>query len=101
MPHDINGMKLEAGDEVVVRCTITSVQPGTDYCNLSLETVEPMFPGDHKSSFTLNGKQVQRLQAPGLMILGIPATNLALTYVVQANNEVHVGVKLVEDVLNG
>jgi hypothetical protein len=58
MPHDINGNLISVGDIVQVECRVTAVQPGTDYCNLNLETVEPMFPGDYKSSFTLNGKQV-------------------------------------------
>jgi hypothetical protein len=64
MPHDKNGKQLEAGDLVTVEAKVTSVQPGEDYCNVTVETVEPMFPGDNKSTITLNTKQVAKVDPP-------------------------------------
>jgi hypothetical protein len=58
MPHDKNGLPVRIGDLVNVPCTVKDVQPGLEYCNLTLETVEPMFPGKEKSSICLNAKQV-------------------------------------------
>ena len=60
MPHDKNGNVLAAGDEVIVRAKVTQVHTGEEYCNLTVETVEPMFPGDVKSTLTLNTKQVEK-----------------------------------------
>jgi hypothetical protein len=58
MPHDRDGAPLKVGDEVTIPAVVTSISPGADYCNLSVETVEPMFPGDSKTTVTLNAKQV-------------------------------------------
>lgn len=63
MPHDKNGTELKVGDTVQVAAKVLSIQPTEDYCNLSLETVEPMYPGDTKSSLTLNAKQVVKQDA--------------------------------------
>lgn len=60
MPHDKNGNQLSPGDNVIVRATVVRVDAGEDYCNIQLETVEPMFPGEHKSAITLNAKQVEK-----------------------------------------
>ena len=59
MPHDIDGTLVEAGQEVLVRFKVISVTPSEEYCNVNLETVEPMHPGEYKSTFTLNTKQVR------------------------------------------
>jgi hypothetical protein len=58
MPHDKNGALLNVGDAVIVSMVVTSVSAGEDYCNVMCDTVEPMFPGDAKSSIWLNTKQV-------------------------------------------
>lgn len=58
MPHDKNGAPLKEGDTVTVTFTVTGVSPGEEYCNLTCSTVEPMFPGNHKTSVTFNAKQV-------------------------------------------
>lgn len=60
MPHDKNGNLLEVGDDVIIRAKVTQVHTGEEYCNLSLESVEPMYPGDSKNQFTLNTKQVEK-----------------------------------------
>ncbi len=61
MPHDRDGRILEVGDLVIVYCKITSIQPTDEYCNLTLETEEPMYPADNKSTIVLNSKQVEVL----------------------------------------
>lgn len=63
MPHDRKGILLNVGDHVVIEATVTEVQPGEEYCNVSVKTVEPMYPGDNKSTITLNAKQVTRTSA--------------------------------------
>lgn len=60
MPHDRDGKLLEVGDFVYIPCVVLNIQSGTDYCNVSLESIEPMFPSDSKSSFALNAKQVEK-----------------------------------------
>ncbi len=60
MPHDKNENHLQPGDQVIIRATVTAVHAGDEYCNVSLETDEPMFPGDHKTPITLNAKQLEK-----------------------------------------
>lgn len=62
MPHDKNGEPLVEGDLVMIPAVIKGISTGTDYCNLSLETVEPMFPGEHKTGISLNAKQVLKAE---------------------------------------
>ena len=59
MPHDIDGTPVEVGQEVLVRFKVISVTPSEEYCNVNLETIEPMHPGEYKSTFTFNTKQVR------------------------------------------
>lgn len=58
MPHDKFGQLLSVGDEVTITAKVVAVYTTNDYCNVGLETVEPMYPGEHKSALTLNSKQV-------------------------------------------
>lgn len=58
VPHDMNGRNLRVGDRVTVACVVTAIQPGPDYCNLSLETEQPMHPGLSKTALSLNSRQV-------------------------------------------
>lgn len=56
--HDRDGRPLEVGDVVNVPCKITSIVSNSEhYCNVNVETVEPMYPGDSKTSISLNAKQ--------------------------------------------
>lgn len=59
MPHDKNGHQLGVGDLVLVPCYVVQVHSTQDHCNLSLETVEPMYPGTFKTDITLNTRQVE------------------------------------------
>ena len=58
MPHDRDGKLLEVGDKVTVEFEVTEVHPNEEYCNVTLLTVEPMFPEDRRDSYTMNTKQV-------------------------------------------
>lgn len=58
MPHDRDGKLLGVGDSVLIPARIVSITDTEEYCNVSLETSQPMFPGDSRSSITLNAKQV-------------------------------------------
>lgn len=58
MPHDKTGQLLAVGDRVLIECEVAEVYTGTDYCNVQLRTIDPMFPGDNRSVITLNAKQV-------------------------------------------
>ncbi len=59
MPHDKNGNLLKEGDTVLIEATVRTIQTGEEYCNLTVDTVEPMYPGDSKTAITLNAKQVR------------------------------------------
>lgn len=58
MAHDRDGHELKVGDKVLIPATVQSMQLGDTYCNVSLSTDEPMYPGDYKTNISLNGKQV-------------------------------------------
>ena len=60
--HDRNGKPLKVGDKVNVPCIVTAVQPGAEYCNLTVETEEPMFPTQNKNTITFNSKQVEKVE---------------------------------------
>lgn len=61
MPHDRKNALLAIGDKVNIPAEITAIQQGTDYCNVTLETDENMFPGIHKSTINLNSRQVEKV----------------------------------------
>jgi hypothetical protein len=61
MPHDRKGNLLQVNDIVNIPCKVTAVQTGEEYCNLNLESIEPMFPGTSKNSFVVNAKQVEKV----------------------------------------
>ncbi len=61
--HDRKGNPLSVGDHVVIEATVRDLQAHDEYCNITVETVEPMYPGENKSAITLNAKQVTRTGA--------------------------------------
>jgi hypothetical protein len=58
MPHDRDGERLGVGDTVLVPARILRIHDTEDYCNVDLETVQPMSPLDSRTPLTLNAKQV-------------------------------------------
>ncbi len=67
MPHDKHGTEVRTGDIVTVTMRVVNVYRGDEYCNLSLETVEPMYPTTNKSGLTLNTRQVEFDERPVTM----------------------------------
>lgn len=63
MPHDINGDELHVGDLVTVRCRVKELHLTEEFCNVTLETTEKMFPGEHYSGMVLNAKQTVKVPA--------------------------------------
>lgn len=57
MPHDLNGNLLKVGDRVTVEFEVVTVYPTEELCNCTLATVEPMYPGEYKTSLTINTRQ--------------------------------------------
>lgn len=64
MPHDIDDNELQVGDVVLVECVVESVQPGAEYCNVTLKTTRPMPPYTNPTTIVLNTKQVKKLAPP-------------------------------------
>lgn len=58
MPHDRDGERLGVGDTVLIPAHILAIHDTEDYCNVDLETVQPMAPLDARTPLTLNAKQV-------------------------------------------
>lgn len=58
MPHDIHGTLLQVGDAVLVPAVVTQITMTEEYCNVTVETREPMFPTTNKNTIVLNAKQV-------------------------------------------
>ena len=61
MPHDIKGDILKVGDIVNLQCKVKEIHNTEEFCNATLETILPMFPGEHKTVVTINTKQVKKL----------------------------------------
>jgi hypothetical protein len=60
--HDANGTALAHGDLVYIPARVIGLSTGTDFCNTSLESVHAMYPGESKTTFSLNAKQVMRVE---------------------------------------
>jgi hypothetical protein len=58
MPHDRNGEALKPGDQVLVPCVVKEVHGSSDFCNVSLETIQPEHPSNQPSKLVLNSHQV-------------------------------------------
>lgn len=58
MPHDLKGNLVQVGDKVLIPATVTAVQVGEEYCNLSVEYDYPMPSYTTKMHGTFNTKQV-------------------------------------------
>lgn len=63
MPHDRDGQLLNVGDRVLVPCTIKEIQQTEEYCNVTLETAQPMPPTNRRSCLVLNARQVVKQAA--------------------------------------
>lgn len=48
MATDKHGLALKVGDRVCLECVILAISEDADGCNLELQTVEPIPPGNHR-----------------------------------------------------
>lgn len=64
MPHDKYGNRLQVGDRVLVTCRVADIYTTDEYCNIGLETIEPMYPGTWHNGITLNGRQIEKVFGP-------------------------------------
>jgi hypothetical protein len=60
MPHDHSGNELKVGDRVHIECVVASVSPGTDFCNVTVETAHGRKPDNQVQTITLNAHQVDK-----------------------------------------
>lgn len=58
MPHDRDGTLLKVGNTVMVPARVKEIHDTEEYCNVTLETLQPMYPGNSYSTIVLNAKQV-------------------------------------------
>lgn len=61
MPHDIDDVELKPGDRVQIECIVRDVQFGTEFCNVTLDTLEKMFPSEYTTCIVANTKQVRKI----------------------------------------
>jgi len=66
--HDVNGTKLEVGDNVLIPGVITNLCVGTpDYCNVSVQTALGRRPDGEKESFSaINTAQMIKVSGGGM-----------------------------------
>lgn len=62
MPHDRKGNYLVPGDIVMIPARVIGTYAHDEYCNVSLETVELLYPGIRTSHISLNSKQVDKVE---------------------------------------
>lgn len=58
MPHDRDGTELRVGHIVMVPARVKEIHQTEDYCNVTLETCQDMYPTRERSILNLNAKQV-------------------------------------------
>lgn len=62
MPHDKNDQEISKGDRVTIEFIVKDVYTSEDHCNLSLESVEGMPPGGHKTTLSaINTRQTVKV----------------------------------------
>lgn len=64
MPHDRDGRPLRVGDVAIVPVIIKEIHQTADWCNVTVETSEPMWPGHKYTTIVLNSAQVIGMEVP-------------------------------------
>lgn len=59
--HDRSGKPLKIGDKINLPCVITQASPGSEACELGLESEIPMHEGS-PFSLWVNSKQVDKIE---------------------------------------
>ncbi len=62
MPHDVNGKMLKEGDVVMIPAKVKTVNPGDDFCNLTVESIHGRKPDGTKETMTLNAAVVELVE---------------------------------------
>lgn len=63
MPHDRDGSLLEPGDRVTMEFVVKAVFAGEDFCNINMDSVEPLHPNTDKTHLgAVNSRQVVKVQ---------------------------------------
>lgn len=73
MPHDMNGKVLQVGDLVSVPCRVKAIQLTEEFCNVTLVTVNPMYPSRDPSTLVVNARQVKVESRLSDRIVDLPA----------------------------
>lgn len=64
MPHDKNGRELKEGDIVNMQFKVREVSQLENYCNCSLESVLPLYPGNGSTVLSgVNTRQVELFES--------------------------------------
>jgi hypothetical protein len=64
--HDKYNNPLKVGDEVLIHATVSECHTGTEeYCNITVEAVEPMYPSEDHTTIVLNARQVMKTTKTG------------------------------------
>lgn len=58
--HDRKGNPIAVGDKVWIPCVVKTILATPDHCNVNLESEEVMYPGEYKSTFSVNAKQTEK-----------------------------------------
>lgn len=63
MPHDKFGKTINPGDEVIIRFRVETVQSATEFCNMSLKSLEtmPPYPDNFITLSAINTKQCEKV----------------------------------------
>jgi hypothetical protein len=56
--HDRNGTLLKVGDIVNIPGKVVSCSANEEYCNVTIQLSEPMYPETRLDNYTLNARQV-------------------------------------------
>lgn len=72
MPHDRKNHPIKIGDIVSIPAVVTGVDRHPNYINIAVETIEPMFPAEHKTPLLLNARQVEVVN-PVFLVSETPA----------------------------
>ena len=63
MPHTMQGAELQVGDEVIMRFVVKNVMTNEEYCNVTLESVEKLYPGNYPTTLgAVNTKQTEKIE---------------------------------------
>lgn len=69
--HDKNGNPLAVGDRITIEAEVIRCDPGEEFCNVQVRTIEPMYPSDRRDTITLNTRQLVKVLPLVLLAIAI------------------------------